>query len=134
MELTIDTSTEFAGVGLSHDGLVEAEFIWHAGQNHTVELIPAVSCLLGKVNKAVTDISAVFVASGPGSFNGLRVGVSTAKGLAFALGIPVFGIGTLEIAAYAFAFSGLTICPIQNAGRGEIAAALYRRTNTGTSK
>jgi tRNA threonylcarbamoyl adenosine modification protein YeaZ len=67
------------------------------------------------------------VARGPGSFNGLRVGVSTAKGLAFSLGIPIVGISTLEVEAYQHAETGLPICPIFNVGRGEIATALYQK-------
>ncbi len=70
----------------------------------------------------------MFVAIGPGSFNGLRAGISAAKGLAFSLKIPLVGISTLEAEALPFAFSGLPLCPIHDAGRGEIAAALYRHT------
>ena len=66
------------------------------------------------------------MARGPGSFNGLRVGISAAKGLAFSLGVPLIGISTLEAAAYQHAETGLPICPVFNAGRGEIAAALYQ--------
>jgi len=67
------------------------------------------------------------VAKGPGSYNGLRVGISTAKGLAFSLGIPIVGISTLEVEAYQHAGTGLPICPIFNAGREEIATAMYRK-------
>ena len=73
------------------------------------------------------DTSVVIVAKGPGSFNGLRVGLSTAKGLAFSLGVPIIGISSLEMEAYGHAETGLPICPIFNAGRGEIAAALYQK-------
>jgi tRNA threonylcarbamoyladenosine biosynthesis protein TsaB len=66
------------------------------------------------------------VAKGPGSFNGLRIGMSLAKGFALALNIPMVGISTLEVEAYPYAFTLLPICPIQNAGRGEIATALFR--------
>jgi tRNA threonylcarbamoyl adenosine modification protein YeaZ len=69
----------------------------------------------------------IFVARGPGSFNGLRVGVSAAKGLAFSLGVPIVGISTLEVTAYSHADTGLPICAVQNAGREEIAAAIYQK-------
>ncbi len=66
------------------------------------------------------------MARGPGSFNGLRVGVSTAKGLAYTLGVPLVGVSSLEVEAFPYAHSGLPVCPIHNAGRGEIAVALYQ--------
>lgn len=130
MELAIDTSTDFCSIGLSREGEIMAELTWRTQQNHTVELVPNIDRLLTQVNTGSQDLKAIFVARGPGSFNGLRVGMSTAKGLAFSLGIPLVGIGTLEVEAYPFAFTGLQVCPIHNAGRGEIATALYRQDNT----
>jgi len=127
MELAIDTSTYFASVALSREGETIAELTWHAEQNHTVELIPNIEYILNQAKLNEKSLAAIFVARGPGSFNGLRVGVSTAKGLAFALNIPLVGIGTLEIEAYPFAPTGLLLCPIHNAGREEIATALYRQ-------
>jgi tRNA threonylcarbamoyladenosine biosynthesis protein TsaB len=138
MELAIDTSTEIASIALSRAGEVQAELTWPSGQNHTIELIPNLLHLLhqtkielggevGSVGRAKID--AIIVAKGPGSFNGLRVGVGTAKGLAFALGIPLVGIGTLEVEAFPYAETGLPICPVQDAGRGEIAAAMYQLRN-----
>lgn len=127
MELAIDTSTDFCSIGLSSEGETVAEMAWHSGQNHTVELAPNIIRLLNQVKGSPQSLTAVFVAKGPGSFNGLRVGVSTAKGLAFALAIPLVGISTLEIETYPFASTRLPICAIHNAGRGEIAAALYRQ-------
>ena len=126
MELAIDTSTDFCSIGLSRQGEIAAETTWHSERNHTVELAPNIDRLLTQMQTSPQSLKAVFVAKGPGSFNGLRVGVSTAKGLALALDIPLVGIGTLEIEAYPFAFTGLPICPIHNAGRGELAAALYQ--------
>ena len=126
MELAIDTSTDFCSIGLSCEGETVAELAWHSGQNHTVELLPSLVGLLNHAKSNAQALRAIFVAKGPGSFNGLRVGVSTAKGLAFALDIPLVGISTLEVEAYPFAFTGLPICPIHNAGRGEIATALYQ--------
>jgi tRNA threonylcarbamoyl adenosine modification protein YeaZ len=124
MQLAIDTSTEMASVALVRDDRVLAEMTWHSGPNHTTQLLPHVSYLTDKFS--IQDIDGIIVAKGPGSFNGLRVGVSTAKGLAFSLGIPIAGISTLEAAAYQHAETGLPICPIFNAGRSEIAAARYQ--------
>jgi tRNA threonylcarbamoyl adenosine modification protein YeaZ len=126
MELSIDTSTNWGGVAVSLEGKLLAEITWKPGQNHTVELYPNISRLMEAAHTDMKSLTAVFVAIGPGSFNGLRAGISAAKGLAFSLGIPLKGVGTLEVEAYPFAFSALPICPIHDAGRGEIATALYR--------
>ena len=127
MELAIDTSTDIAGIALSHEGEMIAEMTWHSGRNHTVELVPNIANLLKQAKLNPQELSAVFVARGPGKFNGLRVGMSTAKGIAFALNIPLVGVSTLEIEAYPFAFTGLPVCPVHNASRGEIATALYQQ-------
>ena len=127
MELAIDTSTDFAGIALSSEGDVITELTWHSPQNHTVELVPNIDRMLKQSNINPESLNAVFVAKGPGSFNGLRVAMSTAKGLAFSLNIPLIAISTLEVEAYPFAFTRLLLCPIQSAGRGELAAAFYRR-------
>ena len=132
MELAIDTSTAFAGIGLSHEGEILAEMTWHAGQNHTVQLMPNISYMLNQMKVSNESLNAIFVARGPGSFNGLRVGMSTAKGLAFALNIPLVGISTLEIEAYPFAFTKLPLYPIHNVGRNEIATATYRQEDNWT--
>lgn len=125
MELAIDTSTDWAGIALSSEGQLISEFLWKPGQNHTTELFPNLDTLLASARADIASVTAIFVAKGPGSYNGLRAGTSAAKGLAFSLGIPLAAIGTLEIEAYAFAYSGLPICPLHDAGRGEIATALY---------
>ena len=127
MQLAIDTSTETASLALGKDGEVLAELTWRCGQNHSVELLPRLNHLLNQVGANLQSVSCVIVARGPGSFNGLRVGISTAKGIAFSLGIPIIGIGTLEVDAYQHAETGLPICPIFNAGRGEIATVMYQR-------
>lgn len=129
MELAIDTSTDLAGIALSNEGEVIAELTWYSKQNHTSELVPNIVHLLNQAKVNPQSIGAIFVAKGPGSFNGLRVGMSTAKGLAFALNIPLVGISTMEVEAYPFAFTRLPLCPIHNAGRGEIATALYQQTD-----
>ena len=127
MQLAIDTSTDTASLALLKDGAILAELTWHCQQNHSVELMPRLSQLLEQTKCALKSISSIIVAKGPGSFNGLRVGVSTAKALAFSLEIPIAGISTLEAEAYQHAEIELPVCPIFNAGRGEIAAAIYQR-------
>ncbi len=127
MIVAIDSSTDTASLALAQDGKVLAETSWRCGQNHSVELLPRFTQLLDEAKVSLKDTSVVIVAKGPGSFNGLRVGLSTAKGLAFSLGVPIIGISSLEMEAYGHAETGLPICPIFNAGRGEIAAALYQK-------
>ena len=134
MELAIDTATDTASLAVSQQGKTVAETSWHAGQNHTVNLMPNALHLLSLAGGEMNKVEAVFVALGPGSYNGLRAGLSAAKGLAFSLKVPLTGIGTLEIEAYPYADTGLPICAIQNAGRGEIAAATFRMSDTGWHK
>jgi tRNA threonylcarbamoyl adenosine modification protein YeaZ len=127
MQLAIDTSTGYASLALVHGYQIIAELTWQCGSNHSVELSPRLIHLLGQNKVEVSAIDSIVVAKGPGSFNGLRVGVSEAKGLAYSLGIPIVGISTLEATAYQFASTGLQLCAVQNAGREEIAAAIYQR-------
>jgi len=127
MQLAIDTSTDTASLALVQDSEVLAELTWRCGQNHTTQLLPHLAHLLDKTEANLQSLSCIIVARGPGSFNGLRVGISTAKGLAFSLGILIVGISTLEADAYQHAETGLPICPILNAGRGEIATAIYQK-------
>ena len=129
MELAIDTSSNTASIALSHKGEVLVELIWQSAQNHTVELTPNLAHILHQAKVKPGSIEAVIVAKGPGSFNGLRIGVSIAKGLAFSLNIPLLGISTLENEAYPFAYTDLPICPIHKAGREKIATALYQQKN-----
>jgi len=127
MQLAIDTSTDTASIALAQDGDILAELTWRCGQNHSVELLPRLTNLLNQTGVNLQSVGCIIVARGPGSFNGLRVGISTAKGLAFSLGIPVIGISTLEVEAYPHAEAGLPVCAVFNAGRGEIATAIYQK-------
>jgi len=127
MELVIDTSSNIVSVALSHKGEILVSLTWQTTQNHTIELLPNLVCLLQQTKVELNSIEAIIVAKGPGSFNGLRVGISTAKGFAVALNIPVLGVNTLEAEVYLFAFTGLPLRPIHKAGREEIVTALYRQ-------
>jgi len=129
MQIAIDTSTDTAGLAVVEDRQIIAELTWRCGKNHTVQLLPNLDYLLRQNSLSIEAADCIIVAIGPGSYNGLRVGVSTARGLAFSLNIPVVGISTLEAEAWQHAGTGLPVCPVLNAGREEVAAALYRMEN-----
>jgi len=114
-------------LSLAQDETVLAELTWRSKQNHTTQLLPNLNYLFKLTETDAKSLTAVIVAQGPGSFNGLRVGVSAAKGLAFSLGIPIIGVNSLEVAAYQYAETGLPVCAIFNAGRSEVATATYQK-------
>ena len=89
MELSIDTSTRYASIGLSSGGESVVELTWRSDRNHSVELIPSIQMLLKRVGIALRDLEAIYIASGPGGFSALRVGMSAAKAMAMSLDIPL---------------------------------------------
>jgi tRNA threonylcarbamoyladenosine biosynthesis protein TsaB len=126
MLLALDTSTRIASVALFHEGRLLDECTWRSELNHSTELGPVVAAMLARQSVVAGSLDALAVATGPGSFNGLRVGVSMAKGMAQALGIPVVGIDTLELTAYQQRHFGGLIRPILGAGRAQVATAGFR--------
>ncbi|HEY96153.1 MAG TPA: tRNA (adenosine(37)-N6)-threonylcarbamoyltransferase complex dimerization subunit type 1 TsaB [Dehalococcoidia bacterium] len=130
MQIAIDTSTETASLAIVENGRILAELTWNCGKNHTVQLLPNLNYLLEQNSLSLESADCIIVARGPGSYNGLRVGISTARGLAYSLGIPIVGISTLEAEAWQHAGTGLPVCPILNAGREEVATAVYQVTNS----
>ena len=131
LELTIDTASDVASVALSREGALEVELTWRCPRNHSRELLPAVEQLMQRSGVSKGELTAVFVCIGPGSYTGLRVGIASAKGLAFALGLPLVGVGRLEADAYQHANFAGPICAVHRAGRGELAWATYRGTPSG---
>ena len=128
MYLVIDTATSRLSLALLADGELTGELTWWSKQNHTAELIPSLNYLLDRAGIGLDDLRGIIVAKGPGSFTGLRVGVTTAKGLAISKGVPVVGIGTLEARAYPYLGMGVQVCALQDAGRSEVAAAVFQGT------
>ncbi len=126
MILALDTSTAIAGVAL-YDEAVSGEITWRSGRGHSVELMAQLSGLMKLRKVEPSHLAAVAVAIGPGSFTGVRVGLSAGKGLCLALGIPMVGVCTLDILAEAQAGSCLPVRPLLDAGRNRFATALYRR-------
>lgn len=122
--LAIDTSARTAGVALLDGDMVLAEHTWRALTNHTVQLLPVTQQLLQQSGHAAADIGALAVAIGPGAFSGLRVGIATAKTLAWTLGIPCFGIGSLDALAAGVPRPDRVLA-VLDAGRGEWYWASY---------
>jgi tRNA threonylcarbamoyladenosine biosynthesis protein TsaB len=125
VELSLDTASDMASVALSDQGRLLAELTWRCERNHSTELMPAADGLLRRLSAGKEALTAVFVCIGPGGYAGLRVGVATAKGLAFALDVPLVGVGRLELDAWAHAAYPGPVCPVHRAGRGELAWAVY---------
>ena len=117
LELQIDTSTRYASVGLSREGRSLVEIAWRSERNHSVELVPAINRALDQVGAQITDITAVFVASGPGGFSALRVGMSAAKAIAFSSSIPLVTVGTLDLELHPYKDLSLPVRAIMSAGR-----------------
>lgn len=97
--LALDTSTRQASLALCAEDTVLGEYTWQVGNNHSIELLERIQRLMAECRTAIAEIDGVAVATGPGSFNGLRVAVATAKTLAFALQKPIVGISTLDVIA-----------------------------------
>ena len=127
MLLAIDTSTRYAGVALADGGRVLEGRCWLSTSNHTGELMPVVADLLLSRDLAVADLDGIAVALGPGGFSALRVGVSVAKGLALAARIPLVGVDTLRLEAFPYRQTGLAVCALLEAGRGEVASLCFDR-------
>ena len=129
MLLAIDTSTAWAGICLydrDRDEVVH-EAVWRTGTGHCEQLIPTIEAALRQQRLTPAALSAVAVAVGPGTFNGVRVAVATAKLLARARGIPLVGVDTLEIYANQFGGDDVLVRPMLGAARGEAATALFGR-------
>lgn len=133
MLLAIDTSTAQMGVALIDGEQLTVETIWSSRVHHTVELAPAVAELMQRAGASMTDLKAVGVAVGPGSFTALRVGLSLAKGLALARRLAIFGVPTLDILAAGQPPSDLPLAAVLQAGRARIAVGWYRLQASGRS-
>jgi tRNA threonylcarbamoyladenosine biosynthesis protein TsaB len=123
--LAIDTATRYASLAL-HDGVrVRVELSWESPDHHTVELTPRVAGMLSQLEATMDDLAGLAVSLGPGSFTGLRVGVSLAKGLAVARGLKLVGVPTLDIVAHAMQDARTPLVAVLAAGRGRLVAQKY---------
>ena len=124
--LGIDTSTACGSVGLIDDEQVISEYLLNLPVTHSERLLGAIELVLREAHYALGDLDGWAISLGPGSFTGLRIGVSTVKGLAVATRKPVAGISTLDVLASQISPTPNLICPILDARKGEVYAAFYR--------
>jgi tRNA threonylcarbamoyladenosine biosynthesis protein TsaB len=132
--LAVETSTRAGGVALLEDERVRGEYLLDVSATHSERLMPAVDRLLADVGWAAADLQGLAVAVGPGSFTGLRIGLSAVKGLGLALGLPIAAVPTLDAMASALPFAALPICPILDARKGEVYCSLYRWDGSGVQR
>ncbi len=132
--LGIDTSTSCGNLGLIDGDQVVAEYTIHLEETHSARLVPSIEALLKGVKLDLKEIDGLAVSLGPGSFTGLRVGLSTVKGLALAAEKPVVGVPTLDALAHNFPFTPHLICPLLDARKGEVYTALYKDEGGGSVK
>lgn len=127
--LAIDTSNQVLGVALLNDEQVIGEVVTNLAKNHSVRLMPAIDNLMREVAMTPDQLDKIIVARGPGSYTGVRIGLTTAKALAWSLNIPIVGVSSLEILAYQGKFFNGLICPFFDARRGLVFAGVYQWTN-----
>ena len=124
--LAIETSTMLGGVAIADEHGLIAEIRLNVKATHSERIMTAIDHVLKQSNLILDEIDAFAVASGPGSFTGLRIGLSTAKGLSYAATKSLVLVPTLEAFAWNFPFSEFPVCLMLDARKGEVYAALYR--------
>jgi tRNA threonylcarbamoyladenosine biosynthesis protein TsaB len=128
MLLAIDTATRSVSLALSDGQNILAESTWNTANHHTVELTPALHDLLARAGVSPSSLTALAVTRGPGSYTGLRIGMSLAKGLALAATppLPIVNIPTLDVTAVAQPHHTDRLCAVAQAGRKRINAGTYQ--------
>jgi tRNA threonylcarbamoyladenosine biosynthesis protein TsaB len=125
MLLAIDTSTQTIGIALYDDPVVIGELQWRSMHHHTVELTTSVELLMKRCGVKPADLDLLVVATGPGTFTGLRIGLAFAKGLALSLHIPIVGVPTFDALAAAQPLAEHPMAVLLPAGRGRLAMGWY---------
>ncbi|WP_419954710.1 tRNA (adenosine(37)-N6)-threonylcarbamoyltransferase complex dimerization subunit type 1 TsaB [Neobacillus niacini] len=124
--LAIDTSNYPLGVALIEENQVLGEYITNLKKNHSVRIMPAIQTLMKDCERVPAQLSKIVVAKGPGSYTGVRIGVTIAKTLAWSLKIPLVGVSSIEImAAGAGRYFDGYISPLIDARRGQVYTGLY---------
>lgn len=123
--LALDTSTSFAGIAVAVDEQIVAEALVNTNRTLSARLVPEIERLLATAGLAISDIDLFASSVGPGSFTGVRGGVATIQGLALAVGKPCAGFSSLALLAMNIPLSQTLICPMLDARKSEVYAALY---------
>lgn len=124
--LGIEAATPVASVAVASETKIIAERMINNKRTHSVNLLPMVKDVLVDAGVDKGELAAIAISRGPGSFTGLRIGMSTARTLAQVLNIPVVGVSTLAALAYPLRGYAGIVCPLLNARREEVYAALYQ--------
>lgn len=124
--LALDTTNDYAGVAIYTPAGLLGERSWRSGRGHAEQVLEAADQLLRDCGLGPQSLSVVAAALGPGSWSGLRVGLSLAKGLAVARELPIIGVDSLEVLAYPHQRFGRPVVAVIGLGRGRYAAAEYR--------
>lgn len=123
--LAIDTSNDCLGIALVDEEKIIGEFMTNLKKNHSIRVMPAIEQLLQECSVRPEDLKKVVVAQGPGSYTGVRIGVTIAKTFAWARNIPLTGVSSLEGLALNGRFFDGFICPLFDARRGRVYTGLY---------
>lgn len=123
--LAIDTSTSLASIAIAVNEQIAAESLLNTNRTLSARLVPEIERLLSTAGLAITDIDIFASTVGPGSFTGVRGGVATIQGLALAVGKPCAGFSSLAMLAMNFSLSTTLVCPMLDARKSELYAALY---------
>lgn len=124
--LALDTSTNVATAAILEDDVIIGEYSCNKGKTHSQRLMPMIQSLFEAVGLNAADMDAYAASIGPGSFTGLRIGVTTVKAMAFAAQKPVVSVYTLDALAYNLAGSKAIICPVIDARNNQVFTAAYK--------
>ena len=128
--LAVETSTLAGGVALLDGDRLVAEYVLDVSLTHSERLLATIDRCVADARWTPRDLQGLAVAVGPGSFTGLRIAISTVKGLAVALGLPIAAVPTLDAMAAVLPFAAHPVCPVIDARRNEVYASLYRWDRT----
>lgn len=123
--LALDSSAVVGSVALCEDTRMVAHYTLNTGNTHSQTLLPMIESALKSAEWEIDDLDLLAVSQGPGSFTGVRIGISTVKGLAFGKNIPCAGVSTLEALAYNLRYFNGILCPVMNARRAQVYNALF---------